>query len=89
MAREGFSNDFISKALKRTRLRPELAATVLDAWREGLPLPSQRGVWSVEDDEAVESGDGVALALLERKHTLDGWGGITERVGFLQSWRER
>ena len=88
MASEGFSSAWITKALKRTRLRPELAATVLDAWREGLPLPNQRGVWSVEDDEAVESGDGVALALLERKHTLDGWGGITERVGFLQSWRE-
>jgi hypothetical protein len=43
----------------------------------------------LEDDDAVESGDGVALAKLERKHTLDGWGGITERLVFLKGYRSR
>jgi hypothetical protein len=52
-------------------------------------LPYQRGIWSIQDDEAVESGDGVALAKLERKHTLDGWGGITERLRFLEGYRSR
>jgi hypothetical protein len=52
-------------------------------------LPYQRGIWSIQDDEAVESGDGVALAKLERKHTLDGWGGITERLRFLEEYRNR
>jgi hypothetical protein len=86
---EGFSNDFISKALKRTRLRPELASKVLDAWKVGKPLPRERGIWSIEDDAAVECGDGIQLANLERKHTLDGWGGIMERLKFLEAYRSR
>lgn len=86
---EGYPQDFIHAALKRTRLRPELAEIVLDAWSRGEPLPNQRGIWSKEDDEAVESGDGVALARLERKHTLDGWGGVTERLIFLEGYRRR
>jgi hypothetical protein len=84
---QSFSNDFIIRALRRTRLRPELAVRVLDAWREGQPLPNERGIWSIEDDVAVEGGDGVELAKLERKHTMDGWGGITERMRFLEANR--
>ena len=75
------------KALHRTRLRPELAVKVLDAWREGVALPDERGIWSVEEDAAVESGDGFDLAKLEKKHTMDGWGGITERMLFLEANR--
>jgi hypothetical protein len=83
----GFNDTFVAAALKRTRCRPDLADVVLEAWKEGKVLPSQRGIWSVEDDEAVESGDGAALARLEAKHSLDGWGGITERVRFLEGYR--
>ncbi|KAF9697883.1 hypothetical protein EKO04_004405 [Ascochyta lentis] len=83
----GFSDEFITKALKRTRFRPNLAIAVLEAWRHGRPLPSQRGIWSVEDDEQVERGDGLTLERLERKHSLDGWGGITERLNWLRAWR--
>ncbi|KAF1938162.1 hypothetical protein EJ02DRAFT_410981 [Clathrospora elynae] len=86
---QDFNDDFIVRALKRTRLRPELAVKVLDAWRRGDSLPHERGIWSIEDDDAVESGDGVALADLERKHSLDGWGGITERMLFLEAERSR
>lgn len=86
---EGILEEFITKALKRTRCRPGLAEIVLDAWIQGKPLPNQRGIWSLEDDEAVESGDGIALAKLERKHTLDGWGGVTERMAFLGVYRNR
>jgi hypothetical protein len=85
----GLSDPFIAAALKRTRCRPALAEIVLDAWKEGKPLPHQRGIWSLEDDEAAESGDGLELAQLERKHTLDGWGGITERLRFLEGYRSR
>jgi hypothetical protein len=84
---EGWSNDFISKALKRTRMRPELAVQVLDAWKDGKPLPIGRGIWSIEDDAAVEGGDGLELAKLARKHTMDGWGGIMERLKFLETYR--
>lgn len=84
---EGWSNDYISKALKRTRMRPELAVRVLEAWKDGNPLPNARGIWSIEDDVAVESGDGLELAMLAKKHSLDGWGGITERLLFLEAYR--
>lgn len=83
----GLSDAFVARALKRTRCRPNLAEIVLNAWKDGKPLPWQRGIWSLEDDEAAESGDGVELAQLERKHTLDGWGGITERLRFLEGYR--
>jgi hypothetical protein len=86
---QGFPNDHIARALTRTRLRPQLAVKVLDAWRLGEPLPSERGVWSVSDDEEVEGGDGVQLAKLERKHTTNGWGGIMERMVFLEATRDR
>ncbi|KAF1829522.1 hypothetical protein BDW02DRAFT_145981 [Decorospora gaudefroyi] len=86
---QGFTDDFIIAALKRTRMRPLLAVKVLDEWREGRPLPDERGIWSVVDDEEVESADGLALAMLQRKHTMDGWGGITERMLFLEGWRSR
>jgi hypothetical protein len=86
---QGFSDDYIAAALKRTRCRPGLAELVLEAWGNGQTLPVQRGIWSLEDDEAVESGDGFALAKLERVHTLDGWGGITERLRFLEGYRSR
>ena len=84
----GFTNDWIAEALKHTRWRPELTAEVLEAWEKGQALPNKRGVWSDEDDEDVEAGDGAALARLERKHTVDRWGGITERLNFLSRYRD-
>jgi hypothetical protein len=86
---EGFSDEYITKALKRTRFRPGLAVAVLDAWKHGRPLPNQRGIWDIKEDEDVKNGDGAALERLERKHTLDGWGGITERINFLRAWERR
>jgi hypothetical protein len=85
---EGFSEEEIRTALRHTRLRPELAAEVLDAWKDLKPLPDKRGIWSKEEDDQVFSGDGVVLAMLHRKHTTDGWGGIEERMRFLERWKE-
>ncbi|KAL1610669.1 hypothetical protein SLS60_002339 [Paraconiothyrium brasiliense] len=85
---EGFPDEFIASALKHTRWRPELATEVLQAWKEQQPVPNKRGIWSESDDEEVEGGDGAALARLERKHTLDGWGGVTERLNFLAKYRD-
>jgi hypothetical protein len=86
---QGFDDEFISRALKCTRFRPGLAVTVLDAWKEGKSLPDARGVWSRADDEAVQGGDGATLARLQKKHTMDGWGGITERMNWLRAWERR
>lgn len=84
---EGFTDEFIAAALKHTRWRPALATEVLQAWKIEQPLPNKRGIWSESDDEEVEGGDGLALARLENKHTLDGWGGVTERMNFLAKYR--
>ena len=84
---QGFTDEEITEALRHTRCRPGLAMQVLDAWKDGEKLPTARGIWGTEDDEDVEGGDGAALARLERLHTCDGWGGITERLRFLQTWR--
>ncbi|KAF2848672.1 hypothetical protein T440DRAFT_454042 [Plenodomus tracheiphilus IPT5] len=86
---EGFGDDYIVAALKRTRMRPGLAMQVLEAWAQGKPLPDARGIWTVEEDEDVEGPDGVALDRLARKHSLDGWGGVTERMVFLEGYRSR
>lgn len=86
---EGFTDKEISAALKMTRCRPELTTMVLQASKEGKPLPTQRGIWSREEDADVESGDANALERLQRKHTLDGWGGITERLKWLEILRSR
>jgi hypothetical protein len=85
---DGFDDIWITTALKHTRCRPDLATVVLNAWKVGNPLPNQRGVWSKEDDEELESGDVDVLARLEQKHSMDGWGGITERLRFLERYRE-
>ncbi|KAH6629075.1 hypothetical protein C7974DRAFT_453630 [Boeremia exigua] len=85
-SRAGFTPAFTTAALKRTRCRPRLAQAVLAAWREGAALPVRRGVWSAEEDEVVVRGDGAALVALRERHTMDGWGGITERVRFLEAW---
>jgi len=87
--RLGFDSAFITRALKRTRCRPRLATEVLEAWRRGEPLPARRGVWSVQEDEMVRRGDGRALGTLGARHTVDGWGGVTERVRFLEAWEGR
>ncbi|KAF2654844.1 hypothetical protein K491DRAFT_659496 [Lophiostoma macrostomum CBS 122681] len=84
---QGFSDEEITAALRHTRCRPELAIMVLEAWKENGPLPDTRGVWSREDDGNVEGGDGVVLARLGVKHSMEGWGGVTERLRFLDMWR--
>jgi hypothetical protein len=89
MHEDGFDDVWITTALKHTRCRPDLATVVLNAWKAGKTLPDQRGVWSKEDDEEVESGDVDVLAKLEQKHSMDGWGGITERLRFLERYREK
>ncbi|PVI02864.1 hypothetical protein DM02DRAFT_559119 [Periconia macrospinosa] len=84
----GHSDAIISAALKRTRCRPALAALVLESWANGEETPRDtRGVWSEKDDVDVESGDAGVLKKLEDRHTMDGWGGVVERLRFLAQYR--
>jgi hypothetical protein len=89
MHEEGFDDVWITAALKHTRCRPDLTTVVLNAWKAGKHLPNQRGVWSKGDDEDLENGDVEVLERLEEKHSMDGWGGITERLRFLERYREK
>lgn len=84
----GFTDDEIAAALHWTMFRPALASEVLDAWAQGNDPPNKRGIWSEEEDKAAEGGDGLALALLQRKHSMDGWGGLEERMKYLSRRRD-
>jgi hypothetical protein len=85
----GFTDEEIRAALGHTFCRPMLTVEVLDAWKDGKYLPRKRGIWSAHDDREVESGDGLALAKLEKLHTDKGWGGIEERLAYLEAYRRK
>ncbi|KAF2202826.1 hypothetical protein GQ43DRAFT_462091 [Delitschia confertaspora ATCC 74209] len=81
---EGYSTEEIALALGHTTLRPELAKLVLEELKAGRPLPDQRGIWTKEDDEKARYGGPRELRALQLKHTVDGWGGISEREKYLR-----
>ncbi|TIA53036.1 hypothetical protein D6C77_08283 [Aureobasidium pullulans] len=77
----GFSEEFIKEALRVTSLNPKLAKHVLEA-RGG--RVNMAGVWTEEEDAAVEGGDANAMRVLEKKH---GIGSVMARWDFLKEWR--
>ncbi|KEQ79998.1 hypothetical protein M438DRAFT_349252 [Aureobasidium pullulans EXF-150] len=77
----GFSEEFIKEALRVTSLNPKLAKFVLKA-RGG--RVNMAGVWTEEEDAAVEGGDANAMRVLEKKH---GVGSVMARWDFLKEWR--
>ncbi|THZ21041.1 hypothetical protein D6C90_09547 [Aureobasidium pullulans] len=77
----GFSEEFIKEALRVTSLNPKLAKFVLEA-RGG--RVNMAGVWTEEEDAAVEGGDANAMRVLEKKH---GVGSVMARWDFLKEWR--
>lgn len=78
-----FEHAEIAAALRMTSHRAGLAGDVLDAARDGVPVPSQRGIWCAEDDDDLTRGEEAGVERLANKHTLDGWGGVRERTAFL------
>ncbi|CAI6332202.1 unnamed protein product [Periconia digitata] len=86
--RLGYAETHIAAALKCTRFRPSLATSVLQCWEKGEDTPQgQRGVWSDQDDRDLEGRDQTKVDMLERIHTLLGWGGVEERRRFLVQYR--
>lgn len=77
----GFSEELIKEALRVTSLNPKLAKCVLEA-RGG--RVNMAGVWTEEEDAAVEGGDANAMRVLEKKH---GVGSVMARWDFLKEWR--
>ncbi|KAF2485530.1 hypothetical protein BDY17DRAFT_344361 [Neohortaea acidophila] len=82
----GSDEQAIIEALKRTSMRWELADLVLLDAKTGRGLPSDiPGIWSLQEDAVLESGDARGLRLLEEKHT---WEECERRMEFLQQLRE-
>ncbi|KAI7535142.1 hypothetical protein KC331_g12183 [Hortaea werneckii] len=72
-------------ALKSTSMRPDLAELVVLEGKVGRGLPDDiPGVWSEEEDRALEGGDARLLRRLERKQ---GWDEVMARLEFLGEWR--
>ncbi|KAI9712844.1 MAG: hypothetical protein M1820_001466 [Bogoriella megaspora] len=83
---EGFDYQTIGEALKATSLDASLAEQILPSIEATRGVPKDmRGVWTKEDDEALEGGDGRKIRRLEEKH---GWRLFRERMGVLREWRE-
>lgn len=86
---DGFTDATVSRALKSTSLRPELAVELLHEWARGNATPYRRGIWTCEDDVMLRNGNVFDIANLTSKHTLGSWGGVAERNKFLQVYDSR
>ncbi|KAI6790075.1 hypothetical protein KC361_g8152 [Hortaea werneckii] len=72
-------------ALKCTSMRPDLAELVVLEGKAGRGLPDDiPGVWSEEEDRALEGGDARLLRRVEMKQ---GWEEVMARLEFLGEWR--
>ncbi|KAI6843130.1 hypothetical protein KC342_g1153 [Hortaea werneckii] len=72
-------------ALKSTSMRPDLAELVVLEGKAGRGLPDDiPGIWSEEEDRALEGGDARLLRRLETKHS---WDEAMARLEFLGEWR--
>ncbi|KAF2098233.1 hypothetical protein NA57DRAFT_77025 [Rhizodiscina lignyota] len=85
----GHSQKHVLCAVKRTSADPRLFYKVLGALEAGLGVPDDiTGVWTEEDDAAIEGGDARGVQRMERKHGWDGLNGVEGRLEFLREWRE-
>ncbi|KAJ9620224.1 hypothetical protein H2203_007989 [Taxawa tesnikishii (nom. ined.)] len=81
----GYSEGDIITALKVTSMRPELAEIVLKALKRNRGVPKNiAGIWTEEDDKAVEGGDAVKLRRLEKVHGSEE---VFARLRFLGEYR--
>ncbi|KAI9665995.1 MAG: hypothetical protein M1821_003930 [Bathelium mastoideum] len=86
MVEAGHDYNHVVEALHATCLDAELAREILPKLGSGQGIPKNiRGVWTADDDEQVEGGDGKYIKRLESKH---GWALVQERLKFLQDWRD-
>ncbi|KAI9845080.1 MAG: hypothetical protein M1837_005084 [Sclerophora amabilis] len=68
------SEDSVILALKCTSNDPMLAERVLSVLSEGKDVPHDvPGIWTAEEDKALESGDSKELERLETKHGQEGF----------------
>lgn len=85
---EGHDQKDILMAVKMTSAHPALFSLVLDAIEDGDRIPSLAGIWTKQEDIALQSGDARAIQRLEHKHGWDGVKGCEGRLEFLQSFNQ-
>ena len=86
MVEEGHDWDLVVEAMRVTCFDTDLVLQILPSLESGEGVPQDvQGVWTEEDDEQLEGGDGRCLKRLDRKH---GWTLMDERMDFLRRWRE-
>ena len=82
----GVPAEHVTKAVKATSGALDLAELVIRALAEGKNVPAHiPGIWTDEDDWAIESGGDMMWGNMVRKH---GPGIPEERREFLRSWNE-
>lgn len=81
----GFSEANIIRALKCASMNPEGARLILLEESAGKGFPNNvPGIWSEEEDRALESGNAPAIGALAKKH---GWDECDARRQFLDDYR--
>ena len=81
----GYAEPDIIAAMKCTSLDLHLTARLLPLLEAYKHIPGDmRGVWTAEDDAALEGGNGRSIKLVAEKH---GWAACDVRLRFLDEWR--
>ncbi|KAK3063618.1 hypothetical protein LTS18_014065, partial [Coniosporium uncinatum] len=90
----GYPTEAIFAAFRCTSTNMSLALRILAAQEdfvkagEEFHIPAQvAGIWTPEDDNALEGQDANALKRVEKKHGWEGPGGCEGRLAFLEKWR--
>ena len=82
---EGYSEPDVITAMKCTSLDLEVTASILPMLKTQKRVPeNMRGVWTEEDDAALEGSDGRGVKRVAEKH---GWAACDVRLKFLEEWR--
>ncbi|KAF2760294.1 hypothetical protein EJ05DRAFT_474188 [Pseudovirgaria hyperparasitica] len=83
--RQGHGHDTMMEIFRCTSNYRRLVRLVLASFKEGKGIPDDiPGIWTTEDDEALESTDIRDLERVEEKH---GSGRVEERMEFLRHYR--
>lgn len=85
MSHEGVDEALILDAHYRTSGNTDLVRVVLESRMAGKGVPDKvRGVWTDEDDEALEGSHGRDIERLQEKHGAEAF---NQRFEFLEVWR--
>jgi hypothetical protein len=82
----GRTLDLVGSALYHASNDPVLAEIAIEALEQRGEVPTDvKGLWTEQDDEAVEGGNARLIRKMESKH---GWNAVQDRFVFLRDWRE-